>query len=199
MNFPKILLIILSFVYVWSVIGTKDYLVWFLEIIPSVVGLIILIKTYNRFRFTNFVYLFTFIAICLTIIGARYTYSAVPLFNWIEETFNQSRNNFDKLGHFAQGFLPVLITREILMRREIVKDKNWIVVFALSISIALSAIYEIVEWGVALIAGGTAEEFLGTQGYEWDAQSDIYYAIIGAIIALVFFSKYHNKAIAKLG
>ena len=198
MKFPKILLILLGFVFIWSAIHPKTYLTWVLEIAPAVVGLILLILTYNRFRFTNMVYLVVFISICLILTGAHYTYSEVPFFNRIKDLFNQSRNNYDKLGHFAQGFLPCLMTREILIRLNVVRNRKWMNFFVLSFCIANSVIYEFVEWGVALIAGGTADEFLGTQGYIWDAQSDMFYATIGAVIALPVFSKVHNKAISRL-
>lgn len=192
---PQILLILFAIVLLWSVVEPKSYLTWVLEIVPLLIGLYILIVTYRRFRFTNMVYSIVFMTFCIALVGAHYTFSEVPFFDWIKDTFNQSRNNFDKLGHFSQGFLPALITRELLIRLKILKDRRWMNVFVLSVSIAISVVYELIEWAVAIIAGGTAEAFLGTQGYVWDAQSDLLFAIIGAAFALMAFSKWHDKAI----
>lgn len=198
MKLPKILSTVLSIVFIWSAIDPKFYFTWALEVFPAVLGFIILIGTYHRFRFTNLVYIFIFVSISLMLVGGHYTYSEVPFFNWIKEILNHSRNNYDKLGHLAQGFLPALITREFLIRKNIISHRGWMNFFVLSFCMASSVVYEFFEWAVALIAGGTAEAFLGTQGYAWDVQSDLFSATIGAVLALLVFSKIHDRAIVKL-
>jgi len=132
-------------------------------------------------------------------VGGHYTYAEVPLFDTIKEVFNQTRNNYDKVGHFAQGFIPAILAREILIRFEVVKaSKIWLNYIILSIILAFSAFYELIEWWVALATGEDAEAFLGTQGYMWDTQSDMGYALMGGILALIFLSRYHDKQLKNL-
>ena len=131
-------------------------------------------------------------------IGGHYTYAEVPLFNWIKEVFELSRNNYDKVGHLAQGFVPAMITREILVRMQVVNSRKWLNVFVVSICMSISVAYEFIEWLVAILTGDSADSFLGTQGYIWDTQSDMLYATIGAILALVTLSKVHDRVISKL-
>lgn len=128
-------------------------------------------------------------------IGGHYTYAEVPLFDTIRDLLGQSRNNFDKLGHFAQGFVPAIVAREILIRHKVVNGKRWLILFIISVTLAFSAFYELIEWWVALMSGENAEAFLGTQGYIWDTQSDMGTALLGAIIALLSLSKVHDKQI----
>lgn len=130
-------------------------------------------------------------------IGGHYTYAEVPLFDAIKDIFNLERNNYDKVGHFAQGFVPAIIAREILIRKNVILDRSWLNLFIVSICLAFSAFYELIEWGVAISTGENAEAFLGTQGYIWDTQSDMAMALIGAICAIIFFAKYHDKQLAK--
>lgn len=134
----------------------------------------------------------------ILIIGGHYTYAEVPLFDWIKEVFNQSRNNYDKVGHFAQGFVPALIIREIFIRKNVVNGKNWLGFITVSIALAISALYELIEWFVSINTGESGDAFLGTQGDIWDTQSDMLTAFIGAIIAIVLFSKIQQKSIARL-
>jgi putative membrane protein len=130
----------------------------------------------------------------ILMVGGHYTYADVPLFDWIKEVFDQNRNNYDKVGHFAQGFTPAILAREILIRKHIVQgNKIWLNSIILSIVLAFSALYELIEWWVALAVGENAEAFLGTQGYMWDTQSDMGYALFGAVAALVMLSKIHDK------
>ena len=158
-------------------------------------GLIVLAFTFNRFRFTNLVYVLIFIHCAILIIGGHYTYAEVPLFDWIQEVFNQSRNNYDKVGHFAQGFVPAMIIREILIRKTVVIGNKWLNFITVCIAMAISVTYEFIEWFVSLRTGG--DSFLGTQGYIWDTQSDMLYATIGAICALLFLSKVQNSQLSK--
>jgi len=198
MKIPQKLSIILIIAFIWSGLAPKSYLTWALEVIPAIVGFILLIITYKNFKFTNLVYFTVFISIIVITIGGHYTYSDVPLFNWIKEVLGQTRNNYDKLGHFVQGFLPALMFREFFIQKKLINQRFWLNGFVITMCISISAIYEIFEWLVAYLAGGTAEEFLGTQGYIWDAQSDMLYAIVGSLSAVLFLSKLQDKAILNM-
>jgi putative membrane protein len=175
--------------FIWSVINPKDYQIWFFEAIPCVIGLIILWKTYSVTQFSTTAYVWCFIAATLMTIGSHYTYAEVPLFNWIKESFDLQRNNYDKLGHFVQGIVPVLIMQELMVKRLRLFNLFWINLISLFTSIAISAIYEIVEWGTVYWEPGTAELFLGAQGYFWDAQSDMFFASLGAFSAIIFLKR----------
>ncbi|MCL4169005.1 UNVERIFIED_CONTAM: hypothetical protein GTU68_018933 [Idotea baltica] len=128
-------------------------------------------------------------------VGGHYTYAEVPLFDWISDALDMGRNNYDKLGHFMQGFVPALLAREILIRKSVVNGVAWLNIFVISVSLAFSAFYELIEWWVALATGGDAEAFLGTQGYVWDTQSDMMFALVGAITCLLLLSKRHSYQI----
>ena len=185
-------------VFVWSAIDPKDTLTWFLEVAPVIIGVAIMVFTYNSFRLTPMLYVLILIHMIILMVGGHYTYAEVPLFDMIGDYFGEERNNFDKLGHFAQGFVPAIIAREILIRKNAVNGKGWLVLFVLSITLAFSAFYELIEWWVALLSGEDAEAFLGTQGYVWDTQSDMGWALFGAITALLLLSRLHDKQLAKL-
>jgi len=191
------LLILIILLFIWSAIKPFEYFTWFLEVSPAIIGILVLALTYKRFRFTNLVYVLIFFHCAILIIGGHYTYAEVPLFDWIQETFNQSRNNYDKVGHFAQGFVPAMIARELLVRKNVILKNNWLNFIVVSIALAISAAYEFIEWGVSLGTGEGGDSFLGTQGYIWDTQSDMLYATIGAITALIALRKYHDKQIEK--
>lgn len=194
-----ILLIVFFFIgLIWSGIYPKDQFTWIMEVFPAIIGFIVLSATYKRFRFTGLVYTFILIHCWILFIGGHYTYAEMPVFNWIRDAFHQSRNNYDKVGHFFQGFVPALIARELLIRQDVVKKRGWLAVIAVSICATISVFYEFLEWGVAVATGEAADAFLGTQGYIWDTQSDMLYAVIGATAAVIFFSKFHDKAIKKL-
>lgn len=188
-------LIVFFGVCLWSGIHPYDQFTWFLEILPCILGFAILAITYNKFRFTNLTYTFILIHFVILFIGSHYTYARVPAFDWIQDLFDQSRNNYDKLGHFAQGFIPALITREVLIQRQIIQKKSWLPFIVTSICLAISALYELFEWLVAVLMGQSADDFLGMQGYEWDTQSDMLYALIGAICMLILLSKTQDKRI----
>ena len=181
-------------VFLWSFLFPKDYFIWFLEVLPVFIALIIMVLTYKKFPLTPLLYVLILIHMIILMVGAHYTYAEVPLFDWIREVFEQSRNNYDKVGHFAQGFVPAILAREILIRKQIVHGtKLWLNYIILSIILAFSAFYELIEWWVALAAGEEAEAFLSMQGYIWDTQSDMGYALFGGIIALLLLSKIHDK------
>ncbi|WP_026715670.1 DUF2238 domain-containing protein [Flavobacterium gelidilacus] len=183
---------------IWTIINPNEGFTCFLEIIPAIIGLLILAFTFKKFRFTDFTYFFILIHCIILFIGGHYTYAEVPLFDWIKEVFEQSRNNYDKVGHFAQGFVPALIIRELFIRKNVIANKSFFNFIIVSICLAISAAYEWIEWAVSLMTGEGGDAFLGTQGYIWDTQSDMLYATIGAICALVFMSKSQDKFLKKL-
>lgn len=172
---------------------------WLLEVGPGLVGMIALAITWKRFPMTPLIYVMVFIHICILVYGGYYTYAKAPLGEWAKVTFDMSRNNYDKIGHFAFGFFPVIILREVLLRRTKLERGGWFTFILINVILGFAALYELFEWAAALVmdpAGGDA--FLGTQGYVWDAQSDMLYAGIGAILGLLVFSKLHDRALAKL-
>ena len=185
-------------VLIWSGINPKDQLTWLLEVLPAIIGLIVIIATYNSFRLTSLVYSLILIHCIILMIGGHYTYAEVPLFNSLQELMGSSRNNYDKVGHFAQGFVPAIITREIILRKNIINGRNWQNFFIVCFTLAFSAFYELIEWWVALLSDEAADAFLGTQGYIWDTQSDMGLALLGAIIALISLHRYHNKQLAPI-
>ena len=184
--------------FVWSAIRPHDYFTWFLEVLPAVIGIGLVTVTYRRFRLTDLAYaLIAFHAIIL-LVGGHYTYAEVPLFNWIRDAFHQLRNNYDKVGHFAQGFVPAVIAREILLRTSPLRPGKWLSFLVISACLGLSAFYEFIEWWVALATGTSAEAFLGTQGYVWDTQSDMFYCFIGSILSLLLFTRLHDRQLTKV-
>ncbi|HXX57146.1 MAG TPA: DUF2238 domain-containing protein [Thermodesulfovibrionales bacterium] len=184
-------------VLIWSAIRPHDYFTWFLEVLPALLGLVILASTFRNFRFTRMAYWLMLIHAIILMIGGHYTYAEVPLFDWLRDIFSMSRNNYDKVGHFAQGFVPAIVIREILIRKSPVKEGNWLFFIVVCICLALSAFYELIEWWVAVLTGTAAESFLGTQGYVWDTQSDMLLALVGAIAALIILSKPHDRALSR--
>lgn len=193
-----ILLMIFFIVFVWSMIHPKDLFTWFLEVFPAIVGVVLIISTYSRFKFTTFVYTLILIHTIILMIGGHYTYAEMPLFNWIRDTFGLSRNYYDRLGHFAQGFIPALISREILLGKSVVKSGKMLFFIVVCICLAISASYELIEWGVAKATGTAADAFLGTQGDVWDTQWDMFMALIGSIVALSMFSNSHDRYIRRI-
>jgi putative membrane protein len=191
-------LIVLYFIgLLWSAINPHDYFTWFLEVFPAIIGFILLVLTYKKFRFTYLTYCCILLHCYVLFVGGHYTYAEVPLFDWLKEVFNQTRNNYDKVGHFAQGFVPAIITREIFIRKSVVKS-SWLSFLTICVCLSISAVYEFLEWFVAIMTGESAESFLGTQGYIWDTQSDMLYATLGAISMIVLMSSYQNKQIKKM-
>jgi len=180
-----------------SGINPHDYLTWMLEVFPAVVGFLILIFTFRRFQFTDLAYILILVHCYILFIGGHYTYAEVPFFDWIRDFFHQSRNNYDKLGHFAQGFIPALIVRELLVRQDVVQKGGWLSFLTVCVCLSISVFYEFLEWFVAIASGESAESFLGTQGYVWDTQSDMLFALIGAVSMILFLSKVHDKQLRK--
>lgn len=184
---------IFSAVLVWSGIAPKDQFTWLLEVAPAIIGGVLLALTYRSFRLTPLLYGFILLHCLILMVGGHYTYAEVP---WFDGLFGAERNNYDKVGHFAQGFVPALLAREILLRKGIVNGDGWRNLYIVSICLAFSAFYELIEWWVALATGEDAEAFLGTQGYVWDTQSDMMLALVGAIAALLLLPRWHDRQLA---
>jgi len=193
-----ICLVVFMSVLVWSAIMPADRLTWWMEVIPALLGLVILIMTRQRFPLTGLVYSLILIHAVILMVGGHYTYAEVPIGDWLRDLSGGERNNYDKLGHLAQGFIPVIIAREILIRNKVVAVRGWLTFLLLCIVLAFSAFYELIEWWAALISAEAAESFLGTQGYIWDTQSDMLWALCGAILSLLLLSKLHDRQISSL-
>ena len=185
-------------VLIWSGYQPKDLFTWFLEVLPAVIVLVILVATRKGFPFTSLAYILILVHSIILMVGGHYTYAEVPLFDYVKDLFDLERNNYDKVGHLAQGFVPVIIAREILIRRQIVNGAIWTNVLAICICLAFSAFYEMIEWWVALMSGESAESFLGTQGYVWDTQSDMAWALLGAALAILLLSHLHDRQMSRL-
>ena len=193
------LLIGVAIVFVWSGINPYDRLTWWLEVFPAIIGLIILGATYRRFQFTTLVYTLIAIHICILCVGGHWTYAREPVFNWLRDYFHLSRNHYDRLGHFAQGFVPAMIARELFIRLNILNRKRWQPFLIISICLAISATYEFIEWWTALLSGDQAVSFLATQGDVWDTQEDMFMCLIGAVCALLFMRPWQDRQLRKMG
>lgn len=182
-------------VLAWSAIAPKEYFTWFLEVAPAIIAFFVInyILFVRKAPITPLLYALMLVHAIILMIGGHYTYAEVPFFEVFKEWGWAERNNFDKVGHFAQGFVPAICFREILVCYNVVNGRAWLAVVVVSICLAFSAFYELVEWWVAVGTGEAAEAFLGTQGYVWDTQSDMLLALIGAVVALVFFSRMHSR------
>jgi putative membrane protein len=184
-------------IFIWSFINPHDYFTWFLEVLPALVGFAILACTYRRFTFTPLVYWLIWLHMIVLMVGGHYTYAEVPLFDWLKPVFGWTRNNYDKVGHFMQGFVPVLIARELLLRKRVVVKKGWLPALLVLAILGTSAAYELIEWGVSVATGSAGDSFLGTQGYIWDTQSDMLFCLIGSLAALLLLSKWHDAQMKK--
>lgn len=185
-------------VLVWSGIGPKDRATWVLEVLPAVIGFVLVIWCWFRYPLTPIVYWLILVHAIILMVGGHYTYAEVPMFEWFRDWFSWERNNYDKLGHFAQGFVPALIARELVVRLSVFARPGWAPFFIICFCLAVSAFYELIEWWVALASEEAAESFLGTQGYVWDTQSDMAWALSGAILALVLLRRFQDRQIAAL-
>jgi putative membrane protein len=192
------MLLAAALLLVVSGIAPKDRFTWLLEVAPALIAAPILVLTYRRFAFTNMVYALLLVHASILMLGGHYTYAEVPLGFWMQKAFHLARNDYDRIGHFVQGFVPALVVREVVVRRRIVRGAGWTFFFALSVCGAVTALYEIVEWLAAVSTSGGATAFLGTQGDPWDTQEDMATCVIGAVTALALFSRLHDRAIARL-
>lgn len=185
-------------VLIWSAIKPHDYPTWLLEVAPALLGAAILWFTRKTFPLTSLAYVLILVHCIILMVGGHYTYAEVPLFDWIREEFGQSRNNYDKLGHFVQGFIPAIVAREVVIRKNVFNSSRWRDFFIVCFCLGFSAFYELIEWWVALLSAEAADSFLGTQGYIWDTQSDMFYALCGAILALILLAGLHDKQLQKI-
>ncbi|MFV5592713.1 DUF2238 domain-containing protein [Acinetobacter junii] len=201
MNQKLVLLFAMLFLVLSLIISGSnpfDRGTWLMEVLPVLIVVPLLIHTYKRFPLTNLLYILIFIHCMVLIVGGTYTYARVPVGFEMAEWFGLDRNPYDKIGHFMQGFVPAIAAREILLRNDILKHGKMLIFIVISIVLAISASYELIEWAAALALGEGAEEFLGTQGYEWDTQSDMFFALIGSVSALLLLSKWHDRQLYKL-
>jgi putative membrane protein len=181
-----------------SAYHSYDLFTWVLEVFPAVIGIGLLIVTYRRFRLTNLLYVLIFVHSLILMVGGHYSYARVPLGFWMENIFGFTRNDYDRIGHFAQGFVPAMIARELFVRRRVVRRGAWMVTVIILVCLGISAIYELFEWRTAVFSGSAAEAFLGTQGDPWDTQEDMFMAGIGASAALLLLSRAHDSALSRL-
>jgi putative membrane protein len=193
-----LLLILVLLLLAWSAWRPAEGFTWWLEVFPALAGLIVLIATYRRFPLTTLCYIAIALHMSILFVGGHYTYARVPLFDWLRPLLGFHRNNFDRIGHFAQGFVPALIARELFVRLRILNRRRWRPFLILCICLAISATYELVEWITAAISGDDAVSFLATQGDVWDTQKDMLTALIGAILSLALLHRLHDRALARL-
>jgi putative membrane protein len=184
-------------VLIWSGYEPKDRFTWFLEVAPALIGVVALWLTRTKFQLTKLLYVLTLIHCIILMIGGKYTYAEVPAFNWIRDTFGLARNHYDRVGHFAQGFIPAILAREILLRTSPLRRGKWLAFIVVCICLAFSAFYELIEWWVAALTGESAEAFLGTQGDPWDTQSDMMLALIGAMTSLAVLKSVHDRQLGR--
>ena len=199
-QYPVLLLIITLAFWIWSGIGLQDTrLTWILETFPIMIALPIILFTYNRFTLTSLAYTLIAIHAVILMLGGHYSYAKVPLGFWMEDWFGWTRNNYDKIGHFMQGFGPAIYSREILARTSPLRRGKWLGFISIAVPLAFSALYEIFEWVASLSNPTDTEAFLGTQGYIWDTQTDMLWCLIGSIVAIILLTKLHNKYLSKIG
>jgi putative membrane protein len=185
-------------VLAWSAWQPYDRLTWWLEVLPALAALVVLFATYRRFEFTTLTYTLIALHMCVLFVGGHYTYARVPLFDWLRPIFGWHRNHYDRLGHIIQGFVPAIVTREVFVRLHVLKRPSWQPFLVVCVCLAISALYELIEWWTALLSGDAAISFLGTQGDPWDTQGDMFCALLGAIAALVLLSRVQDRAINRL-
>lgn len=179
----------------WSGWKPHDYPTWWLEVAPALIALAVLAATRKRFPLTPLAYGLILLHALILMVGGHYTYAEVPLGDWVSAWMGEERNNYDKLGHLAQGFVPAIVIREVLIRNRVIARRGWLSLIVVSICLAISAFYELIEWWVALLSAEAADSFLGTQGYVWDTQSDMFWAFFGAGLALFLLGKLHDRQI----
>ncbi len=198
-KYHVLLLIVVLLFWLWSAIDVQDtYLTWFLETLPFMIALPILLLTYRRFPLTNLTYTLIAVHAMILMYGAHYSYAKAPLGFWMEDWFGWTRNNYDKIGHFMQGFAPFIYAREIIARTSPLQRGKWLGFISIAVTLAFSALYEIFEWLASLSNPADTEAFLGTQGYIWDTQSDMFLALVGALVAMILLTKIHNYYLKKM-
>ena len=181
-----------------SGVGAYDLFTWFLEVVPAMIAIVVLCATYRRFPLTDLLYSLILIHSLILMLGGHYTYERVPLGFWMQQVFHFSRNHYDRVGHFAQGFVPAMVAREIFIRRKVINGPIWRAVLIVAVCLAISALYELFEWRVSVATGAAGNAFLGTQGDVWDTQEDMFFALVGSISALALLSGLHDRALKRL-
>ncbi len=195
---PLVLLALAALALAASSVGPTDRLTWWLEVSPVLIGAPILIATYRGFPLTPLLYRLLFLHALILILGGHYTYAQVPLGFWLQDLFDFSRNHYDRIGHLAQGFVPAILAREILLRRSPLGPGKWLFFLVTTVCLAFSAFYEMLEWWAAVLGGAQAEHFLATQGDQWDTQWDMFLALVGALAAQLLLASSHDRALAAL-
>lgn len=198
-KFLGLLLAITAIVFIWSAIGPHDRFTWFLEVLPVIIAVPLLAFTYGRFPLSRLAYALIVIHGVILMVGGHYTYAEMPLFNWLRDINGWDRNYYDRLGHVAQGFIPAIVAREILLRTSPLQPGKWLFFLVICVCLAISAFYEMLEWWVARASGSDAVAFLATQGDVWDTQWDMFLALLGALAALVFLSGWHDRSLRRMG
>ena len=198
LRLPLVLAVVVLLGLMWSGIGPYDRLTWFLEVVPVLVAAPLLVWTARRFPLTPLAYVLIAVHALILMYGGHYTYARTPLGFWIQDLFDLARNHYDRIGHVAQGFVPAIAAREVLLRKSSLGPRGWLPFLVVCVCMAISVTYEFVEWWTALLAGGAAEDFLATQGDVWDTQWDMFLATCGAITALAVLSPLHDRQLARV-
>ena len=185
-------------VFLWSLIHPHDYFTWFLEVFPAIIGIVLIVALRNRFPLTPLLLTLLTLHAIILMAGGHYTYAEVPLGFWMRDAFHLGRNDYDRIGHFAQGFVPAIAAREILMRRNVVRGRGWLYFIIVAICLAISAGYELLEWRVSVATGSSGDAFLGTQGDVWDTQEDMATALVGALLAPLLLGRLHDRQLSRL-
>ena len=195
-NWHRFLLASFLAILAWSGINPKDQFIWFLEVFPAIIGAVVLLAIYPKTRLTMLVYCLIWLFALVLMLGGHWTYAEMPLFSWLRDEYGLARNYYDRVGHIMQGFVPVIIAREILLRKSVVKGRGWLFFIVTCICLAVSAFYEFIEWWVAIASGSAADEFLATQGDIWDTQWDMFLALCGAIASQILLARWHDRQLA---
>lgn len=198
MRLRPTLLLLFAIALAWSAVRPHDYFTWILEVFPALIGVVLLIATHKRFPLTPLLYGLLFVHALILIVGGHYTYAEVPLGYWMEQAFGFTRNHYDRIGHFAQGFVPAMIARELLIRFRVVRGRGWLFTIVVCICLAISSAYELLEWTVAVLSGSKGDAFLGTQGDVWDTQKDMALAGIGALAAQLTLPRLHDRQVERI-
>ncbi|HKB79134.1 MAG TPA: DUF2238 domain-containing protein [Thermoanaerobaculia bacterium] len=191
----NVLLIALAILFAWSLVRPHDYFTWVLEVFPAIIGFFVIAAIWRRFPLTPLLVTLLVIHAAILIIGGHYTYAEVPFGFWMRDAFHLARNDYDRIGHFAQGFIPAIVAREVLIRRHVVKSRGWRYFIVVCICLAISAAYELLEWRVSIGTGSKGNAFLGTQGDVWDTQEDMATALVGAMLAPLLLGRLHDRQI----
>lgn len=185
-------------VLAWSAWRPHDYFTWILEVFPALLGVAIVAATNRRFPLTPLLLVLLTLHAVILMIGGHYTYAKVPFGFWMQETFGFARNHYDRIGHFAQGFVPAMVARELLLRFRVVRGRGWLFTIIVAVCLAISALYELLEWIVAILSGSKGDSFLGTQGDVWDTQKDMFLAMLGAIVAQLVLARAHDAQLRRV-